>query len=632
LGAILGIISKQAKQIDEKLLRNCLKASGQWSPHASYTWLENNVAFANREDFLIHDSGCTITADCRIDYREELAIKLELSATDLDKISDARLVLRSYLRWGESCVEHLMGDFAFAIWDKNKQKLFCARDQIGCRPFYYFEDDQHFLFSSNLNGFEPIPGVDYIPQERFILHHFSSKVLPMDSTLYLGIKRLTPAHSMILGPDSSPVLKRYWDLEIDPDYAELSIDEALEQFQDIFKEAVSQRIRNLPAFGVELSGGLDSSSVAVIAQDVKQEGSKVHAFINALPEEQKKDFFPFFDETDYGRKVSDYADLDSFHEINGEKGRGSLESVIEAVKSTHAPVIQLFPVFSDQLLDKVQEQNLELVLSGFGGDECATYHARGILDEYFSKREWAKLRLALGGKTPLRRMAKWVELFLEHRVNKGWVPLKKRIRNRKSKYKLGDLAVGTSFLKPFKEMEKESEDYPLEYRIREQQKRRLNHRSVSDRLENSYFQAQNRNIEYAYPLLDIKLIEFVYSLPAEYKNRYGLGRYLMRKTMEGFLPDDVRQRTSKFGAPIPNIFYRFHMDKDEYVKLIDEAEANNNFHYLDYNKLRWQLDKLMDQKNFLKLSFGPRVFFSSISLLILQKWKREGKMKTGIKC
>lgn len=644
MGSIFGIISKRGNQIDEGLLHNCMIAIGQCAPGPYATWLEGNVAFACQHNRSHQDSNYkashlnhaaySIAADCRIDYREELIKELGIVKGDLKSFPDKLLILESYIKWGESCVEHLCGDFAFSIWDKNRQKLFCARDHMGCRPFYYFEDEQYILFSSNMRGFEPVPEVGFSPQEKYILHHFSSKALPRDATLYSGMKRLPPAHSLVYGTESRLVIKRYWDLEINSSYAELSLDKALEQFICILNEAVSQRIRDLPAFGVELSGGLDSSSVAVVAQEVKPKGAKVHSFINALSDDQKKGFFPFFDETAYGRSVSDYAGLDSFQVINGEKGKASLESILDAIEITHTPVMQLFPVFSDQLLDRVREQNLELILSGFGGDECVSYHARGFLNECAARGDWGEVRRSLVGKSPLKRMTIWVKLFLEHRLINHSKFLKKIVPNRKALYRAGDVAMDATFLKSFMDLEKERQDSrnPVEYMIREQQKRRLNHESVSDRLENSCLLARKRNIEYAYPLLDIRLLEFVYSLPSEFKFRNGMGRYMMRQAMEGLLPDNIRLRTSKFGAAIPNIFYRFHLDQDEYFKLIDEAEEQNNFHYLNYNKLRWQIGKLMDQKNFEKLSFGPRIFFSSISLLILQKWKREGKMNTGIKC
>ena len=621
-----------------------MQAQGQFLPKDSATWLECNVALAfqqviNSQDgdntaIPVQDLEFYVVADCRIDYREELLSELEIDPIDLDKVPDSHLILESYLKWGESCVEYLHGDFAFAIWDRKRQKLFCARDQMGCRPFYYFEDDHYFLFSSSMNGFDPVPWIEFVPEEKYILHHFNSKALPPDKTLYRGLSRLPPAHTLVFHHGSAPVLKRYWDLEIDPGYAGLSLDEALERFKDLFKEAVAQRIRNHPAIGLELSGGLDSSAVAVVAREVKPDGCKIHAFINALSEEQKKDFFPFFDESNYAEGLVEHASLDSLHKINGENGRTSLDAVMDAMETTHAPVIQLFPAFSDQLLDKVREQRLPLLLSGFGGDECLSYHARGILHEYAADGDWEKVRKAVRAEKPLKRRKILFKLFLEHRLLPYSEFLRRRVLNRKNRYKISDLAMDAAFLKPFMEIEEEwnKSGKPDEYRVREQQRFRLMHASVSDRLENSYLLAQKRNIEYAYPLFDIKLLELVYSLPVEYKFRDGLGRYMLRRAMEGLLPEEIRLRASKFGATVPNIFYRFHLDLDKYSELIDEAGENNNFHYLDYDKLRWQIGKLMEQENFVKLSFGPKVFFSSISLMILQKWKREGKMNTGIKC
>ena len=624
MGSIFGIISKQGNEIIKGHL-----------PESSSSWNYNNIAFAAELVETSPDGNLKIVSDCRLDYIEELGQKLEIELKELDGISDGQLILMAYQKWGDNCVENLLGDFAFAIMDTESGKLFCARDHLGCRPFFYYEDNQYFLFSSTPLGFESIPGVNFLPRDEAILHLFNSKALPVNLTLYSGINKLAPAHSLVFSPKSRPFIKRYWDLEIDPEFSQMSYDRAQELFTKMLKEAVAQRIRKHRAFGVELSGGLDSSAVTSLAGDLKPDGAKLHAFTNALSDEQQKYYFPFVDEASYAKKVIEYVGADAFHIIEGVKERASLEALIRAMEISHMPLFQLFPAFSDQLLDKVEEQNLNLLLSGFGGDECITYSAHGILHEYANQGEWGKIEKALEGRPFSKKMGTKIKLFIEHRLFCGSTFLfKALLKKGQNRYRVSDLALKKVYKKPFLKLEKKWRNAARtpEYRIREQQRKRLIHESVSDRLENSYFQAQQRNIEYAYPLLDIKLLRLVYSLPAEYKNRRGLGRYLMREAMVGLLPEEIRMRTSKFGAAVPNIFYRFHLDRDEYLKLIDEAEQNNKFHYLDYDKLRWQIGKLMDQENFVKLSFGPRIFFSSISLLLLQKWKREGKMDTGIKC
>lgn len=624
LGFIFGIISKQDNEIKkEQLPKNC-----------SFS-IENNIAFAAHEEDISHEGDLKVVANSRLDYREELAKKLELDFEVLDGFSDALIILRSYKKWGESCVDHLLGDFAFAIMDQKKKVLFCARDHMGCRPFYYYEDEKYFLFSSNLKGFETTPEVNFLPSEKYLLHIFNSKVLPAESTFYLGMKRLVPAHSMLYRVESGPHIMQYWDLEINSDFSNLSYEEALKLYKKLLKDAVAQRVKNVPSIGLELSGGLDSSAIAALSEKVKKEGANIHAFSNALSVENQKQFYPFSDETEFAKKAVDHIGIDAFHMIEGEKMNPSLKAIARAVEITHSPLFQLFAAFSDQLLEKVKEQNVHLLLSGFGGDECASHIARGILNEYAEKGEWKKIGRTLEGKSAFKKLEEYVKLILEHLVFKGSSNMIKRLLSkRQNRYRFSDLAMGDAFKEPFMKLERKRKDErnKPEYRIREQQRSRLMHLNLSDRLENSYFQAQQRNIEYAYPLLDVKLLRLVYSLPADYNYRNGIGRYLMRDAMKDLLPDEIRLRNNKFGAAVPNIFYRLHLDQDEYLKLIDEAEQNNEFHYLDYDKLRWQIEKLMDQKNFIKLSFGPRIFFSSISLLLLQKWKREGKMKTGIKC
>lgn len=624
LGSIFGIISKQGKKIEEGLL----------AEHPAVS-LDNCKALAGQQVEISEGGNLKIVSDCRIDYREELGGKLGLIDNVLDRFSDGQLILQAYQKWGESCVEHLLGDFAFAITDQKRDILFCARDQMGCRPFYYYEDDQYFILSSNVKRFEAIPGVSFLPKEKYLLHLFNSKALPVNDAFYSGMKRLAPAHALVFDLKSGPVVKRYWDLEVEPEYSNLSFDEALELYKKLLKDAVSQRIRKYANFGVELSGGLDSSVVTALAREVTPDGTQFHAFSNALSVKHQKQFYPFTDETDYAKKVVSYLGNDNLHLIDNREERGSLEPLAGAMSFIHGPLFQVFPAFSDLLLDKVEEQELHLLLSGFGGDECVTYSASGILHEFAEQGDWSKVGRELENKQTISKLWIYIKLFLEHRVFKRRSYFIRRLLKKgQYRYSLSDLAMNAAYRKLFMKWEKERKKSVkmTDFRIREQQRLRLMHESLSDRMENSYFQAQKRNIEYAYPLLDIKLLSLVYSLPVDYKIRKGVGRYLMREAMKDLLPDEIRLRNNKFGVPIPNISFRISQDREEYLKLIDEAEQNNKFHYLDYDKLRWQLEKLTDQKNFMRLRFGPRIFFSSMSLLLLQKWNREGKMNTGIKC
>jgi asparagine synthetase B (glutamine-hydrolysing) len=167
---------------------------------------------------------------------------------------------------------------------------------------------------------------------------------------------------------------------------------------------------------------------------------------------------------------------------------------------------------------------------------------------------------------------------------------------------------------------------------RDIQYRRLTNNHISIRLESSFLAAQTRKIEYRHPFFDVKLIEYYYSLPSEFKYWNGIGRYLYRKAMEGILPELILGRHIKSGNTVPNFQYRFQKDQSGFLNLIDESRQNNAFHFVDYQKLINLSNLIMEKDIKRNRGIGGRAFINAISILLLQKWQREGKIDIGIKC
>ena len=215
--------------------------------------------------FTDFSTGCVITGDVRLDNRDELFLSLGM-AQGLTTLGDGELVLRSYLKWGEGCVDHLLGDFAFAIWDPRAQRLFCARDHMGMRQLiYHYTPGRLFAFATEPRSVVTNPCVhkrlNEIRVADFIL---GLEGADFDSTFLEGVLRLPPAHTLTLGPQSFSV-RRYWKLEPGRPLELGSHEDYAKAFLEVFTEAVRCRLRSQGGIGSMLSGGMVSGSVVAVA-------------------------------------------------------------------------------------------------------------------------------------------------------------------------------------------------------------------------------------------------------------------------------------------------------------------------------------------------------------------------------
>ncbi len=225
---------------------------------------------------LVHEpTGCVITADARLDNRDELLALLALRDR-ASNIGDAEVILCAYLRWGAECAAHLLGDFAFAIWDPRSAQLTCARDQFGLRPLYYHHTPGHFVaFASEPRAILVVPGTPYRINEGRIADFLVSELEGIDftSTFFDDVYRLPPAHVLTVARGRVDV-RRYWTLEPGPELRLASNAEYAEAFLEVFTASVRSRLRSAGPVGSMLSGGMDSGSVVGVASRLLAEAGQ----------------------------------------------------------------------------------------------------------------------------------------------------------------------------------------------------------------------------------------------------------------------------------------------------------------------------------------------------------------------
>ncbi|MGH9577293.1 MAG: asparagine synthase-related protein, partial [Terriglobales bacterium] len=205
-----------------------------------------------------------LVLDGRLDNREELRAAIEAAGGRLRDDTDAELVLKSYECWAEDCPKHLLGDFAFAIWDVRRRRLFCARDPLGNKPFFYRCDGKTLAFASEIQPLFEDPG--FLPRVNLKL---LGMFLCLDygdftETLYQDVCRISAAHSLSVEGGALRKL-RYWDVDPDGSLSYSTDAQYSEHFLELFRSSVRAKLRANGAVVAALSGGLDSSSIVCTA-------------------------------------------------------------------------------------------------------------------------------------------------------------------------------------------------------------------------------------------------------------------------------------------------------------------------------------------------------------------------------
>ncbi len=276
----MGIYERSGAPVDRGLLQALAHFLSFRGPDAREIWSQGAIGLGHtmlrttRESQMEQqpaslDGKLWITADARIDCREELEKKLALQGQGAAgrAATDSGLILRAYAAWGAECVQHLRGDFAFAIWDARKKLLFCARDHFGVKPFYYSELGELFLFSNTLDCLRQHPGVSDELNDAaigdFLLFGLNCDAA---TTTFRDIRRLPAAHAMTVSSDGLRI-QRYWSAPTAGRIRYQRAEDYVEHFQILLQAAVADRLR-VDRAGILLSGGLDSATVAATAREL----------------------------------------------------------------------------------------------------------------------------------------------------------------------------------------------------------------------------------------------------------------------------------------------------------------------------------------------------------------------------
>ncbi|MEX2109522.1 MAG: lasso peptide isopeptide bond-forming cyclase [Gemmatimonadaceae bacterium] len=572
MSGIVGIFCRDGRPVEPSELNRMLAAIAHRGPDGSGCWLRDSTGLGHRllwttpeslrESLPLADETgeLVITADARIDNREELIQWLDLKAGPAASISDCRLILHAYEKWGRRCPEKLLGDFAFAIWDGRLQAMFCARDHFGVKPFNYHLSERLFAFASEIKPLLPLLRTGRRLNELRIADYLVPMLEDKSITLYHDIFHLPPAHRLTVWPDRIEQ-DCYWCLDPSRELPAQSDGDYAEGFREIFLEAVRSRLRCSHPVGTMLSGGLDSSSITCAASQLLSAdgGHPLRAFSLTFAE------IPECDESAYIRSVVDKSGVES-HLIRGDQlspfAHLSTNGLVEKANESFYPVNESShaadePFYAPNLFlhsamySAAREQRVRVLLDGIDGDTTVS-HGLFYLSELFASGKWiTMMREANGLSRGLLQRPAAAVLYryavvpsLPGPVRTTWRKLRRRDQSSAI-----NLLINREFVRDANIPERVTSlmgDRAIAPRTsREDHWRRLTSGNLTFALEVADKAAAAFSVEPRYPFFDKRLVEYCLALPARQKLNEGWTRSVMRRAMTGILPPDVQWRGGK---------------------------------------------------------------------------------------
>lgn len=603
MSGIAGIIRFDGKPVTPAALQAMTAALRHRGPHAKGLWTAQSAGLGH---VLLHTTPesagehqpCTldgrtwITADARIDDRAGLIRDLNRAgqAFDPGAASDTDLILRAYAAWGEDCVFHLLGVFAFALWDNQEQKLFCARDPLGIKPFVYYHSAHQFVFASEAKGVLAAPHVPRQVYEPRIADYLLGNLEGINDTVtfFQGVCRLPAARRLVLTAGGKRE-DTYWSLDPAREIRFKSAEDYVEAFRELFAEAVGCRLRVAGPAASMLSGGVDSSAVVAVAQQLlARQGRPELWTFSAISDTPDDDI-----ETRHIRAVLAHNGTRA-HQISP----GELETVLPGLDRLLTQTDDLFDhyVFIPQVMYALASRyGVTVLLDGLDGDGIASLDDRFLLawllrsgrlrtfqhellqlhKHYYVRERSALAIFALMLRTlfvpePIRRLRQTLrpahheETWRRHGLNPEFA-------------RRADVLGRLEQLKQHTARPNKSNS--------EQQAMFLRHPQYTAGLERYDRVAALYGIEPRHPLLDRRVVEFFLALPWNHKMRDGWSKITLRQAMVGHMPASVcwREGRQNLAPEFINQYLRHHIPTTsaELASLLDSVRP-----YMDVQVLQ----------------------------------------------
>lgn len=570
MSAVLGLYNLDGRPVEPGLLGSMLESLAHRGPDGSDVWCEGPIGLGHgmmritpesqdeKLPLVDREQQTAIVADARLDNRDELCDLLGIRGPTRSEVTDSELLLAAYSRWGEDCVDHLLGDFVFAIWDARQQLLFVTRDLVGTRPFYYHHSPgRFFIFASEVKALLCHPEVPRQFNEVRIADYLAGTDADTVSTFYGGVFRLPPIHCLTVGRGGLRIWE-YWQPDLSRELRLRQDSDYLDGFREVFTAAVQCRMRSAYPVGTMLSGGLDSSSIACVMREIRVAGGgpPVPTFSGIYP--SLADVNPHIDERRY---------------ISAVHGRGHFEPfLIEADRVSPFVDVERMSQLCDEPLpapnlylewaiyEVTRREGIRVLFTGVDGDSVVS-HGTEDLRELARRGRWralAREAAALSRRSRNPQLRTPAKLAWVYGVRPFIPQSLLRAKRRLSGAAPGKLRVGS----PMTDLEILNPEFlqRIDWNVRAMAMHDDATAPISAReahwggihsglfpavLESFSKIAAPFDLEMTYPFFDRRLVEFCLSLPPGQKLRDGWTRAILRRSMEGILPPEVQWRAGK---------------------------------------------------------------------------------------
>jgi asparagine synthase (glutamine-hydrolysing) len=558
---IAGIITLNPNNVSIAKLKLMTDAIAHRGPDGEGQWIDETakVGLAHRRLSIIDLAS---TADQPMHYLDRYTIVfngeiynyIELKQQLLHKgytfrtQSDTEVLLALFDLKKEACLHDLEGMFAFAIWDKQEQSLFCARDRFGEKPFYYHHNAHSFYFASEMKALWAV-GVPKQPNPTQVFLYLGygaqNNAEQPTQTFYANIQQLQHAHCFTLRNNVITNHRQYWDIDLKNRNQSITLSEATEKFHELFSTSIQHRLRSDVAVGSSLSGGLDSSSIVTLIDKLKPESQIQKTFSARFTNFNK-------DEGEYIAAVVAANNVQS-HEVflTPELLNAQLNQVYHHQEQ---PFGSTSIIAQWEVMKLAKQHNITVLLDGQGADELLSGYNHYFYNYYSSLMRTNKQALAQQQAHYLALNNKAFDCGNNFKLHTYFPQLRSNLRIIKNKF------TTPNYFKQFNaEYLNEYKNTPFNTGFITDLNQALYHSTMKGGLQNLLHYADRNSMahsrEVRLPFLNYKLVEFIFSLPDEFKLHNGWTKYILRNSMNAQLPNAICWRKDKVGFEPPNYKY-----------------------------------------------------------------------------